>query len=77
MAGANNILRNLCAIQGTNFEVTDCKVKENEIVWRIEHQAKAVYICSSCGKENTSCHDSKWITLRDQPFGLKPCKWLV
>lgn len=77
MAGANNILRNLCAIQGTNFEVTDCQVKEDMVVWRIEHKEDSVYICSCCGAEVTSCHDTKWITLWDQPFGMKRSKWLV
>jgi transposase len=77
MAGADVILTRLCELQGTNFEVTDCKVKDDEIIWRIEHKQEAVYICSRCGAENTSCHDRKWITLYDVPFGKKRCKWLV
>lgn len=77
MAGANVILSRLCDLQGTNFEVTDCQVKEKEIVWRIEHKATAVYLCSRCGAENFACHDTKWITLWDVPFGKKNCKWLV
>lgn len=77
MAGADVILNRLCDLQGTNFEVTDCQVKENEIVWRIEHKDSAVYICTRCGTQNTGCHDTKWITLWDVPFGKKNCKWLV
>jgi transposase len=77
MAGANVILSRLCDLQGTNFEVTDCQVKESEIVWRVEHKQDAIYICSRCGAENKSCHDTKWITLWDVPFGKKNCKWLV
>ena len=77
MAGADIILTRLCDLQGTNFEVVDCKVAENEIVWRIEHRADAVYLCKRCGLELTSCHDMKTITLRDAPFGRKQCKWIV
>ena len=47
MAGADIILTRLCDLQGTNFEVVDCKVTDNEIVWRIQHKANAVYICVS------------------------------
>jgi transposase len=77
MAGADIILTRLCDLQGTNFEVVDCKVSEDEIVWRIEHKANAVYLCKSCGLEHTTCHDTKSITLRDVPFGKKTCKWVV
>jgi transposase len=77
MAGADVILGRLCDLQGTNFEVTDCQVKENEVVWRIEHKKPAVYICSRCGASLSACHDSEWITLRDYPFGCKRSKWLV
>lgn len=77
MAGADVILSRLCDLQGTNFEVTDCKVKDDEVVWQIEHKADAVYICSRCGAENKTCHDKKWITLNDVPFGMKKCRWLV
>lgn len=77
MAGADVILSRLCDLQGTNFEVTDCQVRDNEIVWRIEHKAVAVYLCPRCGAENQSRHDTKWITLWDVPFGKKSCKWLV
>ena len=77
MAGADIILTRLCDLQGTNFEVVDCKVTDNEIVWRIQHKADAVYICKSCGLEHKTCHDTKTITLRDVPFGKKTCKWIV
>jgi transposase len=77
MAGADVILTRLCNLQGTNFEVTDCKVKEDEIIWQIEHKSDCYYICSKCGAKNTACHDTRWITLYDVPFGKKTCKWLV
>ena len=77
MAGADVILNRLCNLQGTNFEVTDCQVMEDEIVWKIQHKQDAVYTCSRCGVENYTCHDTKWITLWDVPFGKKNCKWLV
>lgn len=77
MAGADIILNRLCDLQGTNFEVVDCQVKEKEVVWRIQHKEDAIYICSRCGIHQTSCHDTKWITLWDFPFGNKRCKWLV
>lgn len=77
MAGANVILNRLCDLQGTNFEVIDCQIKEDEIVWKIAHKQEAIYICSRCGAENHACHDSRWITLWDVPFGKKNCKWLV
>jgi hypothetical protein len=38
MAGADIILTRLCDLQGTNFEVVDCKVSDEEIVWRIKHR---------------------------------------
>lgn len=77
MAGADIILTRLCDLQGTNFEVVDCQVREDEITWRIEHRANAIYTCKRCGTEHTSCHDKKVITLRDVPFGKKTCKWVV
>lgn len=77
MAGADIILTRLCELQGTNFEVIDCQVRDEEIVWRIAHREQSVYVCSRCGAEHTSCHDSRWITLWDVPFGKKRCKWLI
>jgi transposase len=77
MAGADVILSRLCDLQETNFEVVDCQVKEDEVVWRIQHKVEAYYICRRCGTKNTACHDKKWITLWDLPFGKKSCKWLV
>jgi transposase len=77
MAGADIILNRLCDLQGTNFEVVDCQVKDEEIVWKIQHREDAKYICTRCNRVNTTCHDTKWITLWDVPFGRKSCKWLV
>lgn len=77
MAGADVILSRICDLQGTNFEVVDCQVKEEEIVWRIQHKEQAQYICPRCSAVNDTCHDNKWIKLRDVPFGKKNCVWLV
>lgn len=77
MAGADVILSRLCDLQNTNFELVDCQVKDNEVVWRIQHRAEAFYICRRFGAKNTTCHDTKWITLWGVPFGKKSCKWLV
>ncbi len=77
MAGANSILSRLCDLQGTNFEIVDCQVKAEEVIWKIQHKEDAVYICARCGAQNRSCHDTKWITLWDYPFGNRRCKWLV
>jgi transposase len=77
MAGADIILTRLLDLQGTNFEVIDCQVRDDEIAWRIEHKENAIYVCKGCGAEHTTCHDKKTITLRDVPFGKKSCKWIV
>ena len=77
MAGADIILNRLCDLQGTNFEVVDCQVREEEIIWRIQHKIDAFYICPRCGTHITSCHDTKWITIWDNPFGRKVWNWLV
>lgn len=77
MAGADVILNRLCDLQDTNFEIVDCQVKEDEIVWKVQHKEEAFYICPRCGTHNTSCHDTKWITIWDVPFGRKKCKWIV
>lgn len=71
------ILNRLCDLQGTNFEVVDCQVKEKEIIWKIQHKSEAIYTCTRCGKQNTGCHDKRWITLRDQNFGNKKCTWKI
>ena len=77
MTAAENILNRLCDLQGTNFEVTDCQVKESEIIWRIEHKKPALYFCSRCGGKLEGCHSTDWITLWDVPLGSKQCKWQV
>lgn len=77
MAGSNVILNRLCGLENSNFEVTDCKVKENEIIWQIEHKGEAFYVCSRCEEKLTSRHSLDWIKLLDVPFGKKRCKWLV
>lgn len=77
MAGADIILTRLCGLQGTNFEVIDCQETAEEIVWRIQHRKNAQYLCSRCDSVLDVCHDTKWITLYDYPFGKKSCKWLV
>ncbi|MGZ3745626.1 MAG: ISL3 family transposase [Pseudobdellovibrionaceae bacterium] len=77
MAGADVILNRLCDLQGTNFEVVDCQVKDEEVIWWIQHKEDAFFICPRCEAKNMACHDTKWITLRDVPFGKKSCKWMV
>lgn len=77
MAQSDIILNRLCDLQGSNFEVTDVKVKESEIVWQIEHKAEAYYICSRCGETLEGCHSKEWIKLRDVPFGNKKCIWQI
>lgn len=77
MVGAHTILARLLDLQGTNFEVIDCQVRDDEIVWRVEHREDAQYICSSCGAAIDACHDRGWITLYDVPFGKRRSKWFV
>jgi transposase len=74
---AEIILNRLCDLQGTNFEVTDVKVTEHQILWQVEHKEKASFICPRCSNEVTNSHDSRWITIQDVPFGRKKCIWRV
>lgn len=74
---AEIILSRLCELQGTNFEVTDVKTGENEILWQIEHKKEARYICPQCKAELTYSHDYRWITICDVPFGKKKNIWKV
>jgi len=77
MAGVDNILDRLAGLQGTNFTITDVKVGDKEIVWRVEHREEPEYKCSCCGSKVNSFHDSRWITIKDYHFGNKPCVWKV
>jgi transposase len=77
MAQADNILNRLCDLQETNFEIIDVQVKDDEIVWHINHKKDAFYVCSRCGEKVFSAHDKKWIELKDVPLGNKKCRWLV
>ena len=77
MTQADIILNRLCELQGTNFEVTDVKVTENQILWQVEHKEKAKYICPRCKAELEHSHDWRWITIQDVPFGRKKCIWRV
>jgi transposase len=77
MVGAETILARLCDLQGTNFEVIDCQVRETEIVWRIAHKEVAEYECPRCGAKLDACHDKKWIKLEDHPFGFRRSIWMV
>lgn len=76
MAGSDYILNRLLDLQGTDFEVTDCKVLDDRIVWRVQHR-EGIYECPACHAKHTSCHARRWITLKDYPFGTKECVWLV
>ena len=73
----NHILNRLAGLEQTNFEITDVKVKEKEIIWQVEHRKDAVYECKYCGVKQTSYHDSGWIKLKDYPFGNKRCVWRI
>lgn len=77
MAGANHILDRLAGLQGTNFTITDVKVLDEKIIWQVEHRKNAEYTCQSCGQKTESCHDYRWITIKDYPFGNKACEWRV
>jgi len=74
---AEIILNRLCDLQGTNFEVTEVKVTEHQILWQIEHRDIAVFVCPRCKTELDHSHDSRWITIQDVPFGRKRCIWRV
>lgn len=74
---ADIILNRLCDLQGTNFEVTDVKVTEHEILWQIEHKEQTVFICPRCKAKLNHSHDSRWITIQDVPFGRKRCFWRI
>ena len=77
MTQADIILNRLCELQGTNFEVTDVKVTEHQILWQVEHKESAKFICPRCRAELTGSHDNRWITIQDVPFGRKKCLWRV
>lgn len=77
MATSHTILDRLCGLEGTNFTVTDVKVLESEIIWRIEHRSDAIYECRYCGAKHSSFHDSRWIKIKDYPFGNKKSTWQV
>ena len=77
MTQADIILNRLCDLQGTNFQVTDVKVTEHQILWQVEHKESAVFNCPRCQAELTSSHDNRWITIQDVPFGRKKCVWRV
>ena len=77
MAVINNILDRLLGLQGSDFTVTDVKVKDDEIVYRVEHSENPVYICPRCGAKLDSAHELKWIRLKDVPMGPKRQVWEV
>lgn len=74
---SNTILNRLAGLEQTNFEVTDVKTKDDEIIWQIEHKKDAFYECRYCGFRQTSYHDKGWIKIKDYPFGNKRCIWRV
>jgi len=77
MTQADIILNRLCDLQGTNFQVTDVKVTEHQILWQVEHKEKAVFVCPCCKAELSHSHDNRWITIQDVPLGRKKCVWRV
>lgn len=76
MAVSDLILNRLLDLQGTDFEVVDCKVLEDKITWRVRHRV-GIYECPRCHAQLTSCHAKRWITLKDTPFGMRQCIWQV
>ena len=77
MATSHTILDRLCGLEGINFTVTDVKVLESEIIWWIEYRSNPVYECRYCGAKHDSFHDSRWIKLKDYPYGNKKSTWQV
>jgi len=77
MAGVDNILDRLAGLQGTNFTITDVKVKDTEIIWQVEHRESSEYQCRNCSAKHDSFHDQRWISIKDVPFGNKTCIWKV
>lgn len=77
MAQDKAILIKLCGLEGTNFEIRDVKVLDDQIEWIIEHKSKAEYICPRCESKHDACHSREWIKLWDVPMGLKRCLWRI
>ncbi len=77
MTQAEFQLNKLLGIEQTNFEITDIKNREHEVIFYLRHKDDAKYICTSCGALNTHCHSKRWITLNDMPWGNKKIKWQV
>lgn len=72
------ILNRLCELQLTNFEVTDVKVTEDEIIWQIEHKPEnKCFECPCCGAKHTTYFDSSWVELIDVPVGSKRSIWKI
>jgi transposase len=77
MAHGETILNKLCGLEGTNFEIRDVKVLDDQIEWIIEHKAEAEYICPRCNARHNACHSREWIKIWDVPMGPKRCLWRV
>lgn len=77
MAQDEAILIKLCGLEGTNFEIRDVKVLDDQIEWIIEHKAEAEYICPRCESKHDACHSREWIKLWDVPMGPKRCLWRI
>ena len=73
----NYYLNRLLGIDQSNFEVSDIKDSEHEIIFYIKHKNDERFLCQCCGTLNTSCHSKKWITLSDMPWGSKKVKWMI
>tara|TARA_Y100000589_G_C27151517_1_gene629134 strand:+ start:221 stop:1540 length:1320 start_codon:yes stop_codon:yes gene_type:complete len=77
MAVVNTILDRLCGLEGSNFTVTDVKVFETQVTWRIEHKDDPKYICPRCEAVHNTAFEKKWIKLQDTPQGFKRHIWYV
>jgi hypothetical protein len=69
-------LNGLLDLQGTDFEVVDCKVSEEKIKWRVRHR-EGIYECPRFHVKLNSCHAKRWITLKDTPLRMRQCIWQV
>lgn len=76
MAGSDYILNRLLDLQGTDFEVVDCKIFEEKTIWYIKHR-EGIYECPSCHSKIKACHAKRWIRLKDSPWAMRECIWMV
>ena len=77
MAVVNTILDRLCGLEGSNFTVTDVKVFETQVTWRIEHKDDPKYICPRCEAVHNTAFEKNAnfsISAYISPYGAYPLK---